>query len=227
MLNSPCNPTGAIYSRQELIDIVRLADERGWWIISDEIYREFSYDAPATSLISVSEGLERLVVTNGMSKAFAMPGWRLGWSIAPPPVTKLIVALQSHATAGAGNAGQVAAAAILGNADETKSFLASIRDAFRMRRDCAMDAFRGVEGLEFVVPRGAFYCFFRTTSNGSSAPDGSERFCQRLLDAYDVAVIPGDAFGAPLWARASYSADIDSVREGFSRLAQFLRENRD
>jgi aspartate aminotransferase len=234
ILNSPCNPTGAVYSRQELIDIVRLADERGWWIISDEIYREFSYDAPATSLLSVSEGFERLVVTNGMSKAFAMPGWRLGWSIAPAPITNLIVALQSHATAGAGNAGQVAAAAILDNVEEMESYLTSIRDAFRMRRDCALDAFRGVDGLELVVPRGAFYCFFRTTAPGSSAANGSDghagrgdsqQFCQRLLDAYDVALIPGDAFGAPLWARASYSADIDSVREGFTRLAQFLREN--
>jgi aspartate aminotransferase len=223
-----------VYSEQELSDIVRLADERGWWIISDEIYREFSYDAPATSVISVSEGFERLVVTNGMSKAFAMPGWRLGWSIAPMSITHLIVALQSHATAGAGNAGQVAAAAILDNVEEMESYLTSIRDAFRIRRDCALDAFRGVDGLEFVVPRGAFYCFFRTTSRGSSTSDGSDgqagqgdaqQFCQRLLDAYDVTVVPGDAFGAPGWARASYSADIDSVREGFMRLAQFLREN--
>lgn len=234
ILNSPCNPTGAVYSREELVDIVRLADERGWWIISDEIYREFSYDAPATSLLAVTEGFERLVVTNGMSKAFAMPGWRLGWSIAPTPVTNLIVALQSHATAGAGNAGQVAAAAILGNVEETESYLASIRDEFRLRRDCAMDALRHVDGLEFVVPSGAFYCFFRTTARGSSAANGaadqtergdSQQFCQRLLDAHDVALIPGDAFGAPLWARASYSGEVDSVREGFTRLAQFLREH--
>jgi aspartate/methionine/tyrosine aminotransferase len=182
----------------------------------------------------VSEGFERLVVTNGMSKAFAMPGWRLGWSIAPTPITNLIVALQSHATAGAGNAGQVAAAAILADTDATESYLTSIRDAFRLRRDCALGAFRGVDGLEFVVPRGAFYCFFRTTARHPSASDGSgsqtgrgdsEQFCQRLLDAHDVAVVPGDAFGAPLWARASYSGDIDSVREGFTRLARFLRED--
>jgi aspartate aminotransferase len=103
-----------------------------------------------------------------------------------------------------------------------------------MRRDCALEAVRGVEGLEYVVPRGAFYCFFRTTarssgeSNGSGGQAGradSQQFCQHLLDAYDVAVIPGDAFGAPLWARASYSGEIDSVREGFTRLARFLRED--
>jgi aspartate aminotransferase len=225
IVNSPCNPTGAVYSRQELSDIVRLADERGWWIISDEIYREFSYDAPAASVLSVAGGLERLVVTNGMSKAFAMPGSRIGWSIAPAQVTSSIVALQSHATAGAGNAGQAAAAAVLAGGDETEAYLASIRDAFRLRRDCAMDAFRGVDGLELVVPRGAFYCFFRTTARGSSASGDSQQFCQRLLDAHDVTVIPGDAFGAPQWARASYSAGIDSVREGFDRLALFLREH--
>jgi aspartate aminotransferase len=82
-----------------------------------------------------------------------------------------------------------------------------------------------VDGLELVVPRGAFYCFFRTIARGSSAPGDSQQFCQRLLDAHDVTVIPGDAFGAPQWARASYSAGIDSVREGFDRLALFLREH--
>ena len=222
ILNNPCNPTGAVYSRQELADMVRLADERGWWIISDEIYREFSYDAPATSLVSVSGGFERLVVTNGMSKAFAMPGWRIGWSIAPMPVTRLIVSLQSQVTAGAGNAGQAAAAAVLED-EQTEAYLASIRDAFRRRRDCAMAALREVDGLEVVVPRGAFYCFFKTPARGENGDDAA-RFCQRLLEAYDVALVPGDAFGTPLWARASYSAHDDSVREGFGRLAQFLRD---
>jgi aspartate aminotransferase len=221
ILNSPCNPTGAVYSREELADIVRLADERGWWIISDEIYRAFSYESEATSLLSVSDGFDRLVVTNGMSKAYAMPAWRIGWSIAPPDVTARIIALQSHATAGPGNAGQAAAVAILSNADESTSHLDSIRDAFRTRRDCALAALRAVDGLEIVEPQGAFYCFFRV--RGESA-----EFCRRLLAAHDVAIIPGDAFGVAGWARASYSGELDSVREGFTRLSQFLRgETRD
>ncbi|MEO8622969.1 MAG: aminotransferase class I/II-fold pyridoxal phosphate-dependent enzyme [bacterium] len=215
VLNSPCNPTGAVYSRAELVDIVQLADERGWWIISDEIYREFSYETDATSLLSVSGGFDRLVVTNGMSKAYAMPGWRIGWSIASPDVSARIVALQSHATAGAGNAGQAAAAAILANADESATHLASIRDAFRARRDCAVNALRAVDGLELVEPRGAFYCFFNVRRDANA-------FSRELLETTDVAVIPGDAFGIAGWARASYSADIETVRGGFSRLAQFL-----
>ena len=221
ILNNPCNPTGAVYSRQELADIVRLADARGWWVISDEIYREFSYDTAATSLVSVSDGFDRLVVTNGMSKAFAMPGWRIGWSLAPMPVTRLIMSLQSQTTAGAGNAGQAAAAAVL-EGEETEAYLVSIRDAFRRRRDSAMAALREVDGLDVVVPRGAFYCFFKTPARGGNGDDAA-RFCQRLLEAHDVAVVPGDAFGTPLWARASYSGHDDSVREGFGRLAQFLR----
>ncbi|MEP6618812.1 MAG: aminotransferase class I/II-fold pyridoxal phosphate-dependent enzyme [bacterium] len=222
ILNNPCNPTGAVYSRQELTDILHLADERGWWIISDEIYREFSYDTPTTSLASLGGEFKRLVVTNGMSKAFAMPGWRIGWSIAPIAVTRLIVSLQSQTTAGAGNAGQAAAIAVLQD-EQTDTYLASIREAFRRRRDCAMDILRDVDGLEIVMPLGAFYCFFKTPARGENGDDAG-RFCQRLLDAHDVAVVPGDAFGTPLWARASYSAHDDSVREGFGRLAQFLRE---
>ena len=222
IINNPCNPTGAVYSRQELADIVRLAGERGWWIISDEIYREFSYDEPAPSLTSVSGSFERLVVTNGMSKAFAMPGWRIGWSIASMPVTRLIVSLQSQTTAGAGNAGQAATAAVLDD-DHTEAYLTSIRDAFRRRRDCAMSALGEVDGLQVVAPRGAFYCFFRTPARGENGDD-APRFCQRLLEACDVALVPGDAFGTPLWARASYSAHDDTVREGFGRLAQYLRD---
>jgi aspartate aminotransferase len=186
ILNNPCNPTGAVYSREELADIVRLADERGWWIISDEIYREFSYDAPATSVMSVSDGFDRLVVTNGMSKAFAMPGWRIGWSIAPLPVTRLVVSLQSQVTASATNAGQAAAAAVLGDA-QTETYLVSIRDAFRRRRDCAMAALRDVDGLEVVTPRGAFYCFFKIPARDIDAP----RFSQRLLEASDIACVVG------------------------------------
>ncbi|MDB4913831.1 MAG: hypothetical protein JWM95_1475 [Gemmatimonadetes bacterium] len=216
ILNSPCNPTGAVYSREELVDILRLADERGWWIISDEIYRAFSYEGEATSLLSVSDGFDRLAVTNGMSKAYAMPGWRIGWSIAPVDVSARMIALQSHATAGPGNAGQAAAIGILSDKNESALHLASIRSAFRARRDCALDALRTLDGLELIEPEGAFYCFFRV-------PGESDDFCRRLLATHDVAIVPGDAFGVPGWARASYSSDLDSVREGFARLAEFLR----
>src|SRR4029078_10374421 len=102
IFTSPCNPTGAVYSRAELADIVACAQERGWWIISDEIYREISYDGAATSLLSMVGDIERLVVVDGVAKSFAMTGWRIGWSIAPVRLSRSMAALQSHTTSNAG-----------------------------------------------------------------------------------------------------------------------------
>src|SRR5215207_4491397 len=98
MLNSPCNPTGAVYGREELREILDLAEDRGWWVISDEIYRRIAYERPACSALEVARSRERLVVVNGVAKAFAMTGWRVGWAIAPRAVAQAMTALQSHTT---------------------------------------------------------------------------------------------------------------------------------
>lgn len=108
MLNSPCNPTGAVYTASELTDLVRLAAERRWWVISDEIYRRIAYDGPAAGLLSVARHRERIVVVDGMAKAFAMTGWRIGWAIAAAPVARSLTALQSHTTSNATTVAQYA-----------------------------------------------------------------------------------------------------------------------
>src|SRR5260221_337699 len=152
ILNSPCNPTAAVYSPSELADIVRLADEPGWGVISDEIYRELAYDETAVSLLSVSPEFDRLVVTNGMSKAYAMPRWRVGWSIAPAPVTSLIVTLQSQATAGVGNAAPAAALAVLSDVEGAAALVSSIRNAFPARGGCPAEGISRRHGLDPVRP---------------------------------------------------------------------------
>jgi aspartate aminotransferase len=112
MLNSPCNPTGSVYTAGELEDLVRLAAERHWWVISDEIYRRIAYDGPAAGLLSVAKSRERIVVVDGMAKSFAMTGWRIGWAIANTSTTKTLVALQSHTTSNATTVAQYAASSV-------------------------------------------------------------------------------------------------------------------
>jgi aspartate aminotransferase len=209
ILNSPCNPTGAVYSRGELEAIVSCADDRGWWIISDEIYRAISYDGEATSLLAVAADLERLVVVDGVAKSVAMTGWRIGWSIAPPELTRTMTALQSHTTSNAATLSQHAVLAALSDDESAELATAGMVAEFRRRRDGALALLRDA-GLEVIEPAGAFYLFVRVG-------DGSA-FAQRLLEEHNVAVVPGAAFRAPEWIRLSYAAPADQVLEGVRRI---------
>src|SRR6185436_9731045 len=158
ILNSPCNPTGAVYSRAELADIVACAQERGWWIISDEIYREISYDGAATSLLSMVGDIERLVVVDGVAKSFAMTGWRIGWSIAPARLSRSMAALQSHTTSNAATISQHAALAALSGGDASRQAIDSMVAEFKQRRDAALGLLRAAS-IDVVEPSGAFYLF--------------------------------------------------------------------
>src|SRR5689334_21621549 len=155
MLNSPSNPTGAVYSRDELVALVALAAERDWWIVSDEIYRAISYDEPAQSLLGVAGDWERLVVVDGLAKTFAMTGWRIGWSIAPTRVSALLTALQSHTTSNATTLSQHAAVAALTNPEAEQASRAMVAE-FKRRRDRAL-AELNAEKIEVIEPQGAFY----------------------------------------------------------------------
>ena len=139
MLNSPTNPTGAVYSLEELRAILRLAASRGWWVISDEIYREISYEAEAPSLLDAVAGepslRERIVVVDGVAKAYAMTGWRIGWSIAPTVVARAICALQSHTTSNASTPSQHAALCALSSREQSEAAIANMVAEFRRRRD--------------------------------------------------------------------------------------------
>ena len=223
LINSPSNPTGAVYSRAELESIVSLADEMGWWIISDEIYRQVSYDAPATSFLEVMKSFDRAIVVDGVAKAFAMPGWRIGWSISSPTVAKAMGALQSHVTSNAATISQHAALAALSDEGAERDALGRMLEQFRGRRDAATKVLRDA-GIEFVEPAGAFYLFIRVGRKTTADPEPGTTFAKDLLETKLVAVVPGAAFFAPEWIRLSYAAADADVMEGVRRITALLRQ---
>jgi aspartate aminotransferase len=218
MLNSPCNPTGAVYSRDEVSEIVSVAAERGWWLVSDEIYRAICYDGPAESLLTVAGDWPRVVVVDGLAKTFAMTGWRIGWSIAPRALTASMVALQSHTTSNATTLSQHAAIAALTMPMGEQASRAMVSE-FKRRRVRAVAELKSA-GVDVLEPAGAFYLFIRVGDVSSVEPDPGTRFAHRLLEEFEVAVVPGAAFGAPEWIRLSYAAPIEDVLEGVRRVVR-------
>jgi aspartate aminotransferase len=214
MLNSPCNPTGAVYGDDELRDIVALAAERGWWVISDEIYRRIAYDGPARSVAELVGDRDRFILINGVAKAYAMTGWRIGWAIAPRPVSHAMAALQSHTTSNPAAVSQHAALAALTDVAQAEPAIVGMVAQFRARRDAAI-ALLDAAGARYVLPAGAFYLYINVGSDGGA-------FATRLLDERGVAVVPGAAFLTPEWVRVSYAAPMETVVEGIRRLVEVL-----
>jgi aspartate aminotransferase len=225
MLNSPTNPTGAVYDLEELRAILALAAARGWWVISDEIYREISYESSAPSLLDAAAGnaalRERLIIVDGVAKAYAMTGWRIGWSIAPRAVSKAICALQSHTTSNTSAVSQHAALCALTARDQSEAAIATMVAEFRRRRDAATALLRAA-CVDFIEPRGAFYLFLRVPSQGND-PEPGVTFARELLDEHYVAIVPGSAFRAPEWVRISYAAPMEDVLQGVSRAVDLLQ----
>jgi aspartate aminotransferase len=219
MLNSPCNPTGSVYTASELAAIVQLANDRGWWIISDEIYQRISYDAPAAGLLSVADSRERLIVIDGMAKAYAMTGWRIGWAIANTAVARTLTAFQSHTTSNATTVAQYAALAALTQRDQAEAAIASMVAEYRRRRDAALEVLRS-GGPGVIRPDGAFYLFMDVSDTSPGADDAGSIFASRLLEEEGVAIVPGAAFRAPGWIRLSYAAPMENVVEGVRRIVK-------
>ena len=225
MLNSPCNPTGGVYSADALREILALAEARDWWVISDEIYRRISYDAPAPSLLDVASKRDRLVIVDGVAKAYAMTGWRIGWTIAPRALAAAMTAFQSHTTSNAAAGSQHAALAALTEREPAEAAIAKMVAEFRARRDAVVAELKTEPGLGYVFPAGAFYLYVRIAPDGASGDPGGE-FATALLEKHDVAIVPGSAFLTPLWVRLSYAAPKEQVLTGVRRLIALWRERR-
>jgi aspartate aminotransferase len=215
MLNSPSNPTGSVYSADELRAILALAHERGWWVICDEIYRRISYGAPAASVLDVAPSRERLVLVDGVAKAYAMTGWRIGWTVSAPALAKAMTAFQSHTTSNAAAVSQYAALAALRETAQADAAIDAMVAQFQRRRDAALAILREEPRLEVLPPDGAFYLYIKAPGTGA---DTGGAFAAALLENDGVAVVPGAAFLTNDWIRVSYAAEQGLVEEAMRRI---------
>jgi aspartate aminotransferase len=223
---SPSNPTGAVYSREQTLEIGRWAASKGIWVITDEIYEHLVYDGREFSSIAtlVPELGDRVVILNGVAKTYAMTGWRVGWMIGPPDLIKAATNLQSHSTSNVCNIAQAAAFAAL-SGDLTA--VAEMRAAFDRRRRRMHAMLSGIDGVVCPEPEGAFYAFpsfegvLGRTFGGRKASSTTE-LASILLDEVKVAVVPGEAFGAPGYFRLSFALGDDDLGEGITRIADLV-----
>ncbi len=225
---SPSNPTGAVHPPEEVRAIGGWADERGLWVVTDEIYEHLVYGAATFSSLPVEVPAlaDRCVVVNGVAKTYAMTGWRVGWLIGPEDVVRAATNLQSHATSNVSNVAQAAAlAAVSGPLDA----VAQMREAFDRRRRLMHGLLADVDGVVCPLPDGAFYCYPRLDAfvgrelRGRVATTTAE-LATLVLEEVGVAVVPGEAFGTPGYARLSYATSDEDVEEGTRRLAALLAE---
>lgn len=221
MLNSPNNPTGAVYSRDELAAILALASARGWWVIADEIYLRIAYEGNAVSALEIAPSRDNLIIVNGVAKAYAMTGWRIGWTIAPAAVSKAMTAFQGHTTSNAAAVSQHAALAALAERDAADAAVNAMVRAFHERRDAVVRALAAFPSVRYVHPAGAFYLYVNVEGfRGAADPGGA--FAAAVLEEQQVAIVPGSAFGTPNWIRASYATTEAIAVEGITRIAKCL-----
>jgi aspartate aminotransferase len=216
ILNSPGNPTGAMYSREELRALAEIALEEDILILSDEIYEKITYDnTEHVSLATLSPAIYDLTITvNGFSKAYAMTGWRLGYIAAPEPVAAAIDSIQSHSTSNPTSFAQKGALAALKG---DQSSIGEMVKAFAERRAYMYDRLTKIPGVTCVLPMGAFYMLPNISSFGLSSAD----FCTRLLEQQKVAAVPGIAFGTDAHIRLSYACSMENIQKGLDRIEAF------
>ena len=224
MICSPSNPTGAVYTKAEVRAIAEWAAKHDIWLIADEIYRRIHYGpGPAPSVLDLpDELLERVVMVSGVSKAYAMTGWRIGLALARTPVAKAMAAVQSHTTSGANPPSQWASVEAF-NDERVEQDVQRMVEEFRQRRDVVEEHFRNrLPGVEFVDPVGAFYFFFRVDHLFNDEMTSAASFCETLLANEGLALVPGDAFGDKRWVRLSFAAAEEEIRRALDRLTHFM-----
>jgi len=217
IINSPNNPTGSVYSKDELSALIEVATDEEILILSDEIYEKLTYDgAQHVSVASLPGAYDLTITVNGFSKSYSMTGWRLGYLGAPEPIAKAIDAIQSHSTSNPCSFAQKGAlAAIKGPQDP----VSDMRDEFDLRRQYMVQRLAAIDRLSVVKPKGAFYVLVNIGKLGLT----STNFADRLLSKHHVAVVPGVAFGNDATIRLSYATSMDIIKKGLDRLEEFCK----
>ncbi|MFH1360584.1 MAG: pyridoxal phosphate-dependent aminotransferase [Candidatus Omnitrophota bacterium] len=220
VLNSPSNPTGMLYTKDELKAIADVCVQKQLFVISDEIYEKLVYNNEAyPSLGSLNEDIYHLTATvNGVSKAYAMTGWRIGYFGASQEIADYAKKLQDHSTSNPTSISQKAAVAALQASQES---INTMRDEFKKRRDVMVSCLKEIPEIKFAVPQGAFYIFCDFSKIGSDANE----LAKRILEETNVAIIPGDGFGAKGYMRLSFATSVERIREGTKRIQDWVKKN--
>ena len=211
ILNYPSNPTGAIYDAQRLEEISKLCKDYDLWVINDEIYDVLTFEGEHTSFATLSEdAYARTITVNGVSKAYSMTGWRIGFCAGDESVIKMAGALQSHSTSNPTSISQYASIVAL---REGADWERKMKETYKRRAELIKELFAGIETADLFPPKGTFYAFVDISGTGLD----SMTFAQRLLDEAKVGVIPGSAFGAEGWVRVSFATSEEEIRKGLER----------
>jgi len=227
VLCSPSNPTGSVYSKDELIKIADFAVENKLIIISDEVYEHLIYEGETVSIASLGEEIKNQTITvNAMSKTYAMTGWRIGYTASPTHIAKAMSNIQSHATS---NPNSIAQAASIAALDGGLESVYKMKEEFLKRRNYMYERINAIKGISCRMPKGAFYIMMNISKIKGKTIDGvkintSDDFCSLLLEKKLVALVPGSGFGADDFVRWSYAADMNSIKKGLDRLEDFLKD---
>jgi aspartate aminotransferase len=226
MINSPSNPTGVVYRRAELEALADALLQTEVGVLSDEIYEQLTYeDAEPTCFATLRPDLpERTITISGVSKTYAMTGWRIGWSVAPAKVSKFMGDLQSQETSNPCSISQCAALEAICGPQES---VVAMRAQFAKRRNYVLERIERLPGVRCIPPGGAFYAFMDVSAHfgrtlGGSKIDDSTTFCMTALSSAHVALVMGSAFGAEGYARMSFATDLGTIEKGFDALTRFL-----
>lgn len=218
ILNSPSNPTGMVYTPDEIKALAEVVVEADIWVVSDEIYEKILYDDAEHLSIGFAspEAFDRAIISNGFAKAYSMTGWRVGYLAGPKALIQAAAKLQSHSTSNVCTFAQYGAIAALEGSQECVEVM---RQAFAERRKVMLEALNSIPGFVCPEPQGAFYMFPNISQLGIKSMD----FCNKLLESEHVAAVPGIAFGADENLRLSYATGMDTIKEGMERLDRFVR----
>lgn len=227
MINNPSNPTGMLYTRQELEKIAKVCKKHDIYIIADEIYSGLVYDDKEfVSIATLSQdAYERTILITGVSKSYAMTGWRIGYAAANPKISKIMANFLSHSTGAPGTMNQIAAIEALAG---TQDGIEAMRKVFEVRRNYIVKRMNEIEGVSCIVPDGAFYVMMNLKDQigktyGGKLIQNDDDFAVAFLEQAKVAVVPCSGFGAPNFVRWTYAASMENIREGLNRLETFLK----